>query len=85
MTNLHVLLCRKGSECYMVVAQDTLKGAMQSLGTYYDDVKYVREEPDGSPFIKKWCGTRQIGSSVLRHCAFYGLFGTRRKKPLHET
>ena len=85
MTNLHVLLCRKGSECYMVVAQDTLKGAMQSLGTYYDDVKYVREEPDGSPFIKKWFGKLHILRSVLKHCAFYGLFGTISMIPLHES
>ena len=84
LTNLHVFLCRKGSECFTVVAQDTAEGASQSLGIYYDDVKYVREEPEGSPFIKKWVGTRRIGSSVLKHCAFNSVYCTRKKKPLHE-
>ena len=84
MTNLHVLLCRKGSECYTVVVHDTADGALQSMGAYYDDVKYIREEPDGSPLIKKWTGKRHVGSSVIKHCAFAGLFGTRKKKPLDE-
>ena len=85
MTNLHVLLCRKGSECYTVVVKDTVDGALQSMRAYYDDVKYIREEPDGSPNIRKWKGTRYVGSSVIKHCVFNSLFITRKKTPLSET